>query len=89
MFADPDEQRNDAIEGTRWSCECGAVDPTTTEASIQNMMLAEVIDNCFLALESLHDRGKVPNPPSKRRYYDALREHWRDARYAIGAAIYG
>lgn len=84
-----DEYGVPRTEGTRWSCSCGAVDPSTVSAAIQNTMLTEVIANCFRALEYLHDRGKIPDPPSQRRYYAGLREHWRDARYAVGRACYG
>jgi len=76
------------IEATRWSCECGAVDPSTLDADIQRLELTSAITNCFHALQYLYRRDKAPNPPSRQAYLDAIRANEFDARLAVGRAIY-
>lgn len=83
------EDLGQEIAFTRWGCDCGAVDPNTVHADLQEIHLATVLHNCLLALQDLYEREAIPHPPARERYFAGLREHWRDARYAIGRAIYG
>lgn len=82
---DPDKE----LLGTRWSCECGAVDPNATIAELQNVDLSRVIQNCLRAMAFLADEGAIANHPDPDRYLSALQERLRDAEYACGTAVYG
>lgn len=78
------------LEGTRWSCRCGAVDPDGGPiAELQNVHLADAVANLLRALAWLADREAIPHAPDQDAYYAALEDRWRDAAYACGVAVYG
>lgn len=77
------------IEGTRISCKCGAVDPGSTTAELQQIYPKTVRSNLFRALAWLAEREAIAGPPDVERYAAALGERWHDAAYAAGRAVYG
>jgi hypothetical protein len=76
------------IEYTRWGCECGAVNPQDTLAALQNANLKRRIADLYYCLERLARKGAIAHSPDRDAYFDALREHWHDAAYAAGRAVY-
>lgn len=86
---DPSERRYRELEGTRWSCVCGAVNPNDTHGIIQAMVYGEAFKNLYRALEDAHRRGAIPNAPTFEPYRKAFLAPWRGAEYAVGKAVYG
>jgi len=72
------------IEGTRLSCQCGAVDPGDTIAELQQIHATETRVNLYHALAWLAERGAIDAAPDLERYTDALGERHHDAAYAAG-----
>jgi len=76
-------------ERTRWSCECGNVDPNERDDILEEIDLDETIIRLLQRLRERYEMDQLPNQPSKQRLFDALREEWRDWEYAIGSAVWG
>lgn len=76
-------------EHTRWSCECGNVDPTERDDLLEQIDLEETIVRLLQRLRERERDGKLPHRPDKQRLFDALRQEWRDWEFAIGCAVWG
>lgn len=76
------------LERTRWSCECGAVDPNDHHIEIQALDRVDAMANLFRALNEAYRRDAAPHPPTWADYVDAFRSPWRGAAYAAGRAVY-
>jgi len=76
------------LDRQRWSCECGAVDPSERDAILEDVEIEAAVPNLLRTLHFLDRSGQIDRRPSKERLFNALREAWRDWEYAIGRALY-
>lgn len=84
-----DQERHEEVEGTRWSCVCGAVDPQETHDVLQNTDYQRTITNFYRALIFLFEHEALPHEPDLVSWLESLSKHPHDARYAAGLAVYG
>lgn len=78
-----------AIEATRWSCVCGAVDPTDEHGIIQATLYMTAATNLMRALADAYRRDAIPDEPDPAVIREALTAPWRGVEYAVGKAVYG
>lgn len=78
------------LDRTRWSCECGTVDPSERDDIIEQVELDDngIVGDLLETLHFLERSGAIDRRPSKQRLFEALREEWRDWEFAIGRCLY-
>jgi hypothetical protein len=84
-FSDDEFRR---LEGTRLSCECGAVDPGDEHDLIREADRTETVAALWRCLVELERDGSIQQRPDAGRFFDALQERPTDWAYAIGRALY-
>lgn len=85
--ADLDQWRR--LVFTRWSCECGTIDPGDRHEWLSEIDTAETIASLYTCLQDLEATGALDHRPDKTLLFEALREEWTDWEYAIGKCLYG
>lgn len=78
----------DRIERGRIGCQCGNVDHSTHDATLEHVERERVLTNLLVCLRILAREGSIAARPSKDRLFATLREHGREWDLAIGRAIY-
>lgn len=76
------------IERARIGCQCGNVDHSTHDATLEHVEREAVLVNLLACLRILAREGAAAARPSKDRLFATLREHGREWDLAIGRAIY-
>lgn len=79
---------HDRFEFGRLGCQCGNVDPSLRDETLERVEREAVLLNLLVCLRILDREGKVANRPSKDRLFATLRQAGRDWELAIGRALY-
>lgn len=75
------------LEGTRWSCACGAVDPSDDHGDVTRWT-EPIFENLYNALVDLWERGGLDEEPSRERFVGSLGERSHELELAVGRSLY-
>jgi hypothetical protein len=71
----------------RWACECGNIDPSHRDQTLEDVELDQLVARLFWCLEDLEAEGTIHRRPDKGALFSSLREAWRDWELAVGRAL--
>jgi len=78
-----------AVFYTRWSCECGTVDPNQRDDILEAVDLKATIKNLCERLYDLSRQDAIGGSFSHTRFLEAFQKDERNWAYATGFGLYG
>jgi len=88
-YADGKGEGPTAVFYTRWSCECGTVDPNERDDILEAVDLQATVKNLCKRLYDLSRQDAIGGSFNHTRFLDAFEKDERNWAYAVGFGLYG